>query len=135
MLLLRRFNTGYEDGNFSLIAGHLNGNEPLEHAMVREAQEEAGITIRPEELRLAHVLHRLTREADGLLDERIEFFFVVDQWQGELTIMEPDKCDALEWHSLCHLPGNTIGYITHVLDQVANNQIMSSYGWNEPDAR
>lgn len=36
ILLSRRFNTGWMDGMYSLISGHLDGNESVNDAMIRE---------------------------------------------------------------------------------------------------
>ena len=46
ILLLRRLNTGYEDGKYSLPAGHVETGENFTQCVVREMKEEIGISIR-----------------------------------------------------------------------------------------
>src|SRR4051812_38201320 len=97
VLLLRRSNTGDEDGNYSVIAGHLDGNETATAAMIREAAEEAGIIVAPADLRFVHVMHR---KESGEADERIDLFFAATRWRGEPEIGEPEKCSELRWSPL-----------------------------------
>ena len=58
ILLLRRFNTGWMDGRYGFIAGHIDGGEEIKKAMIREAKEEAGITVFEEDLEVVHIMHR-----------------------------------------------------------------------------
>lgn len=55
ILLLRRYNTGFMDGYYSFPAGHVEPNETLTQAMVREAKEEIGIDVNQKDLKLIHI--------------------------------------------------------------------------------
>lgn len=126
ILLSRRFNTGYEDGNYSVVAGHLDGNETFTSAMVREAREEAGIELRLEDLDVVHAMHRKTLSE---ANERIEFFLKAKKWQGEPKIMEPDKCDDLKWFAIDDLPANTVPYIRQAIENIRKGIFYSEFGW------
>lgn len=123
ILLLRRFNTGYEDGNYSVVAGHLEGDETATAGMCREAQEEAGIIVRPADLKFAHVMHRVTNA------ERLDLFFIADRWEGEPTNQEPEKCDDLSWFSANHLPSNMIPYVRQAIEHFTKGAHYSEHGW------
>jgi 8-oxo-dGTP diphosphatase len=99
LLMLRRLNTGYHDGDYSVVAGHIEPGETPRQAMAREATEEAGIAINEDDLGFAHVMHR--RKPGG--ETRIDFFFRCTNWHGEITNAEPHKCDDLTWR----LPNDT----------------------------
>ena len=45
-LLLRRYNTGWRDGEYTLPPGHVDGNETIRSELRREAMEEIGISIK-----------------------------------------------------------------------------------------
>ena len=131
ILLLRRFNTGYEDGNYSVPAGHVDGKERVSTAMLREAQEEAGIIIDEKDLRFAHVMHRISHGTHPSgTDERIDFFFEAVRWQGDPIIAEPNKCDDLSWFPLNNLPSNVIPYIKTALENYQKHISFSEFGWN-----
>lgn len=124
VLLLRRYNTGYEDSSYSVFAGHLDGGEEVAAAAIREAREEAGIGIRPENVRIVGIMHRNGN------DERVDFFVEVRKWTGTPVNLEPNKCDELEWYSLDDLPPNVIPYVRRALDHACEGRWFESYGWN-----
>jgi len=123
LLMLRRFNTGYEDGKYSVPAGHVESGEPITKAMVREAFEEVGIKLDADNLKLVHTMHR--PDDDG----RIGFFFATNQWEGEPINKEPHKCDGLGWFSVNSLPPNTIPYIRTAIEHISNNIASSEFNW------
>ncbi len=116
ILLSRRFNTGYFDNFYSLPAGHLDGNETLKEAMVREAKEEIDIILSSEDLELVHTMNRKIPD-----DERIDFFFTSKKWRGEPKIMEPNKCNDLAWFEIDNLPEKIIPYVKQAIDSIKKN--------------
>ncbi len=123
ILLLRRYNTGYEDGNYSVCAGHVDDGEVYYEAMLRETKEEIGIEILKDHLKPIQVMHR---KKD---DERVDYFFLANEWKGKIQNMEPDKCDELRWVNINELPINTIPYIKYAIEQHLNNQPFTDFDW------
>ncbi|MEJ2262892.1 MAG: NUDIX domain-containing protein [Anaerolineales bacterium] len=123
ILMLRRYNTGYEDGNYSVVAGHLDGGETIKRAAIREAKEEVGIEIQSDNLRIVGVMHRRSN------DERVDFFLATHKWSGEPRNQEPGKCDQIAWFSVDQIPRNTIPYVRRALENYRNGIWFDEYGW------
>jgi 8-oxo-dGTP diphosphatase len=123
VLLLRRFNTGYADGEYSVPAGHLDGGETVIAAAAREAQEETGLCIEADDIAFSSVVHR----RDG--DERIDFFVYVRNWQGEPVNTEPEKCDELRWVHVDQLPENVIPYVRKAIQNHRAGVQFDEFGW------
>jgi 8-oxo-dGTP diphosphatase len=123
VLLGRRQNTGFADGSFHLPSGHLEPGETLVDALIREAKEETGVTIGPEHVEFAHVMH----DASG--GGRAQFFFLVRQWAGTPVNCEPGKCSELAWFALDRLPEPIVAYCAEALARIVAGQRFSVYGW------
>lgn len=106
VLLSLRQNTKFEDGNWSMVAGHVEEGEMARNAMVREALEEANITIDPNDLEFTYMIDRKTPER-----QNIDIFFNCSKYQGEIQNNEPHKCGGIEFFEINSLPPNTVNYV------------------------
>lgn len=125
VLLSRRYNTGYRDGEYSVPAGHLDGGETVVAAAQREAHEETDVQINPSEIAFAGVMHR----QEG--DERVDFFVHVRVWRGEPINAEPDKCDDLRWFDIESLPDNTVPYVRKAIQNFLEGIAFDEFGWED----
>jgi hypothetical protein len=86
ILLQKRQNTGFGDGFYSLIGGHLEAHFSL-------------------------FLHRKTPKGVFL-----NFFFEISNWRDVPRLCEPDKASDLAFFNAQNLPENTLDYIRHAID-------------------
>lgn len=126
ILLLRRFNTGFEDGNYSLVAGHVDLNETFSQAIIRESKEEIGIKINSKKLKFVHALHRRNKKNN---EERIDVYFLLNEWTGKITNKEPHKCDDLKWFGIDKLPKNIIPSVKQAIQDIKNKKYYGEHGW------
>jgi ADP-ribose pyrophosphatase YjhB (NUDIX family) len=122
VLLTRRAGTGYADGLWHLPSGHLEEGESVVAAAAREAREEVGAVIEPDDLTFVHAMHRAP--------ERVGLFFAAERWSGEPYNAEPDKCSEIAWHPLEALPDDTVGYPAAALRAIAAGRTFALHKWD-----
>ena len=124
-LLSQRLDTGYYDGAYGLVAGHIEGDETIAEAAIREAREEIGIVISPSQIDVVGIMHRRSDE------ERIEFFLTARSWQGAIINNEPQSSSDVRWFNVNHLPANTIPYIGKSISLALRSE--GQIWFDEPD--
>lgn len=126
VFLLRRFNTGWQDGMYTLPSGHLEKEEGMVVSAIRETREEAGVDVSVEDMRFAHAMHRIR------LGEReyLDFFFVTEKWQGDAHNSEEDKADDGQFFPLDALPENMIDSVRTAIEHYRSGVPFSEFGWD-----
>ncbi len=125
ILLSRRQNTGFADGSYSFVAGHVEMGETFVDALIREAEEEAGIRIRREDISFVHALHRVST----LGEERIDLFFRARRWAGTIVNREPQKCAELSWYRKDALPEGLLPFLRDVVSRIDAGKFYSEDGF------
>ena len=109
LLLSRRANTGWMDGHLCPPGGHIEAGETPVVAMIREIEEELGVSVKPEDLEFACVAVRNTPGG-----ETVAFEFVIRDKAYAFTNAEPEKCSELVWVDLDNLGDDMIGQFTYI---------------------
>lgn len=115
ILLQRRQGTKLWPGFLALPAGHIDKNENAYEAIIREAKEELGIEILVNDIIDTFVVNRRNKSLMPYYD----IYFEIDNYNGKIKIMEPEKCSELVWCDINKLPNDMIDFEKEALK---NNQ-------------
>lgn len=126
VLLQLRQNTGWMDNHWDLAScGHVEKNETLKQAAIRESKEELNIDIYKDDLEMVGIQHNFI-ESKGIY---YCFYFKVNNFRGDIKIGEPEKCSELKWFDVNDLPDNIIPIRKIALENYLNNIIYSELQW------
>ncbi len=123
VLLQLRHGTGYMDDHWATLAGHVDPGESVHEAAVREVAEEAGVSVRIDDLVPLTTIHRFERGGPAV-EQRVDVFFTATRWKGEPSVRERDKAAAMGWFSVYELPEPVVPHERLVLDMLASGKPM-----------
>ena len=129
ILMLRRHGTGIEDGLYVVPMGGVDESETPLAAVVREAREEVGIEVRPEDLQFVHLTYRKHTMPDGYVFYQQDLFFRATDFSGKIINGEPEKADDVRFFQKDALPANVSPFIAHALECVKKGIVYSEFGF------
>ncbi|MFC9646924.1 NUDIX domain-containing protein [Streptomyces mirabilis] len=95
VVLQRSQNAKFAQGMWDLPVGKSEPGEPITETAVRELYEETGLTVKPEALKIAHIIHGAWGvEAPGGF---LTVVFAAHEWTGEPENREPHKHAQVRW--------------------------------------
>lgn len=119
-------------GSFALPGGTVENDETVIQTACREAAEEIGIIINPQDVSLVHML-RLREKVDPLTGHTKQILLLyiaeVTSWKGEPTNMEPEKHSDLSWFDIDQLPENLFPLNAIALTDIKNGIRYGEHGW------
>jgi ADP-ribose pyrophosphatase YjhB (NUDIX family) len=114
------------DGYYSLVAGHVEENEPASYTCLREAQEEAAMELTIDDIKPACVMYRLLKG-----ETYVDIYFITENYTGTLRNNEPEKCGDLGFFDMDNLPQNTIPYVRVALKNALSGFTYCEYGFDD----
>jgi 8-oxo-dGTP diphosphatase len=122
VLTVFRNNTEQNNNKHGLIGGLAQPGEPIKQAAIREIFEEVGVTVKPEDLTLVHVIS--SKDNDRETEEN---YFLVKKWEGEPFNKASHKHDRLEWVDMDQLPETLIARNRQAIENMFEEVMYSEY--------
>ncbi|WP_411142992.1 NUDIX domain-containing protein [Streptomyces sp. x-80] len=128
VLLQRSENAKFAQGMWDLPVGKSEPGEPITETAVRELYEETGLTVKPESLRVAHIIHGAwgVEAPNGFLT----VVFSAHEWSGEPENREPRKHAQVRWVDADALPEDFVDTTSSALHRYLSGGLQVSLdGW------
>lgn len=128
VLLQRSQNAKFAQGMWDLPVGKSEPGEPITETAVRELYEETGLTVKPESLRVAHIIHgaRGVEAPNGFLT----VVFTAHEWTGEPENREPRKHAQVRWVAADAIPEAFVDTTASALNRyLSSGPQVSLDGW------
>ncbi|MDN3260838.1 NUDIX domain-containing protein [Streptomyces sp. CSDS2] len=126
LLGLRHPDSAYAGNTWHFLAGHCEREEAVS-CLVREAQEEAGLVIEPDDVELVHLVHLVDSPS---AHPRIGLIFRARTWSGTPAVREPDRCVEWRWWNPKDLPDAVVPYTRQAIEGVLAGRLYSQRGWD-----
>lgn len=105
--------------------GHVEENESLKQAAIREAREELSIGVSYEDIVFATCSYTKFEKLPYNF-----FYFVVEQFDGIPAIKEPEKCQELKWFYINDLPEDIISDVKVTIGNYLSGISFDELGWS-----
>lgn len=128
VLLQRSENAKFARGMWDLPVGKSEPGEPITETAVRELYEETGLTVKPESLKVAHIIHGAwgVEAPNGFLT----VVFAAHDWTGKPENCEPRKHAQVRWVDANAIPEEFVGTTASALRRyLADGLQVSLDGW------
>ncbi|BAC67985.1 DNA mismatch repair protein MutT [Streptomyces avermitilis] len=128
VLLQRSENAKFAQGMWDLPVGKSEPGEPITETAVRELHEETGLTVKPEALMVAHIIHGSwgVEAPNGFLT----VVFATHEWTGEPENREPRKHSQVRWVDADAIPEECVDTTASALHHyLSGGAQVSLDGW------
>lgn len=124
VLLQKRCNTGYMDGKYGLVAGHLEKDESLVDGIIREAKEEIDAILDKNNIEFVCMIRR------GDNCDYVNTYFKYINYNKEIQRNELEKCLELKWFDIDKLPDNIIPNDKRAINNMNKKLYLDEYDFN-----
>lgn len=128
VLLQRSENAKFAQGMWDLPVGKSEPGEPITETAVRELYEETGLTVEPDSLKVAHIIHGAwgVESPNGFLT----VVFATHEWTGRPENREPRKHSQVRWVDADAVPENFVDTTSSALHRyLTGGPEVSLNGW------